>query len=896
VQPDNVLREQLVAICGSQFATGPACCTSDQVTSLSDNIKQAEAFIASCPACKNNFLSFFCTFTCSPDQGSFTNITSTQTTSEGTEAVKSLDFFVSEPYASGFFDSCKEVKFGASNGYAMDFIGGGAKDYHGFLKFLGDEKAVGSPFQIDYPSSTPPEFTPLSLSPRSCSDPELSSRCACMDCPQTCPVLPPQPDPYSSPTCHVGLTSCLTFALLLMYGLAIFAFFTGFIAQTAWRKRKERSYERVALSTDAASLNNQQPSPSSHTRPLVGASSLALYFDNDSGPPPETPRHHLGRGASLLDPIETLQPPQYKLNKILRRTFYRIGHFCASWPWLTFFFVFLAIGLLNMGWKKFAVETDPVRLWVAPNSESKLQKDFFDRNFGPFFRAEGGIFVTSPTRPTSIQNSSIIAEDLGLVLSWERLKWWEKVESDIYALQTEDGVTLDDVCFKPSGPDGACVVQSILGWFNGLENWDDHTWKEQLLNCADNPSQVECLPPFQQPLIPEMVLGGVENNNWLSAKAIITTFVVSNSLDPDVVGRAESWERVLRQYLSDLANDAPGQSGSQVFFSTGVSLEEELNKSTNTDVRIIVLSYLLMFFYVSLTLGSNAAGADEETLVGSLVTWLIGLPSLFRQKNVTASPVVNANPTPRATWYPRLPRRLFMGSKFTLGLFGIALVILSVTASVGLFSFLGVKVTLIIAEVIPFLVLAVGVDNVFILVHELDRQNAQHGPNAKGIPDPTSPQSSHDSVGADSVPLHLHPEERVARSLAKMGPSILLSSLTETVAFALGALVPMPAVRNFALYAAGSVFLNALMQVTVFVSALSLDLRRVEVRTLEGAVFIPCMLINLRPAAWIASRASVYPLESLWATPLLQAAALPDSLNVPMPLSSFKSMSKASSS
>jgi len=36
-------------------------------------------------------------------------------------------------------------------------------------------------------------------------------------------------------------------------------------------------------------------------------------------------------------------------------------------------------------------------------------------------------------------------------------------------------------------------------------------------------------------------------------------------------------------------------------------------------------------------------------------------------------------------------------------------------------------------------------------------------------------------------------------------------------------------VRNFALYAAGSVLLNALLQVTVFVSAMALDLRRLEV-------------------------------------------------------------------
>ena len=156
------------------------------------------------------------------------------------------------------------------------------------------------------------------------------------------------------------------------------------------------------------------------------------------------------------------------------------------------------------------------------------------------------------------------------------------------------------------------------------------------------------------------------------------------------------------------------------------------------------------------------------------------------------------------------------------------------------------KVTLIIAEVIPFLILAVGVDNVFILVHELDRQNSIHGPNASsdnrgttashasGIPDPsprppTFNSSRDESVDAVSMPVHLSVEERVARALAKMGPSILLSSVTEFTAFLLGALVPMPAVRNFALYAAGSVLLNAILQITVFVSALAIDLHRAEV-------------------------------------------------------------------
>jgi Niemann-Pick C1 protein len=46
----------------------------------------------------------------------------------------------------------------------------------------------------------------------------------------------------------------------------------------------------------------------------------------------------------------------------------------------------------------------------------------------------------------------------------------------------------------------------------------------------------------------------------------------------------------------------------------------------------------------------------------------------------------------------------------------VCIVLLSVSSSLGLFSYSGVAATLIIIEVVPFLVLAVGVDNIFILV------------------------------------------------------------------------------------------------------------------------------------------------------------------------------------
>lgn len=99
---------------------------------------------------------------------------------------------------------------------------------------------------------------------------------------------------------------------------------------------------------------------------------------------------------------------------------------------------------------------------------------------------------------------------------------------------------------------------------------------------------------------------------------------------------------------------------------------------------------------------------------------------------------------------------------------------------------LGIWSTLIIMEVIPFLVLAVGVDNMFILALLDARQ-----------------------------PASASPAERAAATLAAAGPSILLASTCEAVAFAVAASASMPAVRNFALCATIAVVLDFVLQARV---------------------------------------------------------------------------------
>ena len=723
--PDDAVRKKLVDICGDQWSDSDVCCDEDQLDALKTNLDRATPIINACPACKENFYNQFCTFTCSPDQSTFINVTKTEPKGDK-YLVTELDNLVSDKYASTFYDSCKDVKFGATNGKAMDFIGGGAKNYTLFLKFLGDKKFLGSPFQINFPRPNEADFPGMDAMNKHaypCDTDDEKYRCACLDCGSSCTELP---EVQEEKQCHVGLLPCLSFAVIIIYSFFLGLLCTAVAGHVAYKNHSKHKTERMRLLQDT--------SPSD---------------DEDEG--------DIVHNVGMLD-----RPTKhYFINTWCDRMFSRLGYICARFPAITIVTSVIVVGLMSLGWLRFQIETDPVNLWVSPDSAAAQEKAFFDEKFGPFFRAEQAFLV----------NDTL--EGSGPVLSYETLDWWFGVENQIQRLKSyEHGVTLDKVCFKPVGDD--CVVQSVTGYFQGdFANVSPDSWQDDLLQCVDNPSQ--CLPTFQQPLDPHLLFGGV-NETVLDAKALVVTWVVQNyPKGTPEEQRAMDFENEMKNYLKFVSDEAH-KRGLRLSFNTEVSLEQELSKSTNTDAKIVVISYIIMFLYASLALGSTT----------------LTVRSVLRN-----------------------PANALVQSKFMLGTVGILIVLMSVSASVGLFSAAGIKVTLIIAEVIPFLVLAVGVDNIFLIVHEFERINISH------------PEGS--------IP------ERVSRALGRMGPSILLSALTETTAFALGCAVGMPAVRNFAAYAAGAVFINAILQVTMFIAVLALNQQRVET---NRADCFPCVRVG----------------------------------------------------
>jgi Niemann-Pick C1 protein len=378
-----------------------------------------------------------------------------------------------------------------------------------------------------------------------------------------------------------------------------------------------------------------------------------------------------------------------------------------------------------------------------------------------------------------------------------------------------------------------------MGYFgNSLKGVNEHNWSDKLNECASAPAS--CLPPFGSPLKPTMVLGGLKDSNDTTsteveaseAKAVIITFVVNNHLELEQLDQVKEWETTLKVYLEQVTAGKsyeikdPRSLGMNMAWSTEISLESEINKSTNTDFPIVVLSYLAMFLYVAINLGGSGIVMLSAICRGFLALAKVLIRQVCRLPGNDPNSVFPAAHT-RST---SLTRQLLVESKFSLALWSILIVLLSVSTSVGLFSLLGIKITLIIAEVIPFLVLAIGVDNVFILANEVSRQNskayttlARGGLGFNGMEGLLVNEDEDDVEGLPSV------ETRIAMAVSRMGPSVLLSASCEALAFALGAIVGMPAVRNFAIYAAGAVIINTLLQMTVFVSAMSIDLHRMEV-------------------------------------------------------------------
>lgn len=155
----------------------------------------------------------------------------------------------------------------------MDFIGGGAKNYTQFLKFLGDKKLLGSPFQINFPrpiaangSQNFENMTAANPKAKACNDTDEAFRCACIDCPGSCPELAKVTE---QEYCHVGALPCLSFAVIIVYSVFLILLVTAVSGHVAYQKHNQRKSERLQLLQDAALSDDEDEGDMVHNAGMI---------------------------------------------------------------------------------------------------------------------------------------------------------------------------------------------------------------------------------------------------------------------------------------------------------------------------------------------------------------------------------------------------------------------------------------------------------------------------------------------------------------------------------------------------------------------------------------------------------------------------------------------------
>eukprot|EP00761_Pharyngomonas_kirbyi_P000435 gb/GECH01000435.1/.p1 GENE.gb/GECH01000435.1/~~gb/GECH01000435.1/.p1 ORF type:complete len:897 (+),score=185.21 gb/GECH01000435.1/:1-2691(+) len=411
----------------------------------------------------------------------------------------------------------------------------------------------------------------------------------------------------------------------------------------------------------------------------------------------------------------------------------------------------LAFGMFNLHFI-----SSPEKLWVPSSSRTVKEEHYFNEHFKPYYRIEQ-LIVTKPDTEISTakleQGQNVIDKEL-LIELWHL----QNTVSNISVEYNNSMWTLDDICYTPI-PGKGCIIQSVLEyWQNDLEKIKNTTDpQDHILSCISQSVKDDCLSSIGSPVLNNTVLGDTRmNSSYIESKALLTTYLVMND---DRADAAAAWEKEYLQVVSDFAKKSKVM---KVYYTAQISVQDEINKENSGSITIIAISYSLMFIYVAISLGEL---------------------------------------------HP-------IRSKIFLALFGIIIVILSVSASAGFCSLIGVKATLIISEVIPFLILAIGVDNMFIMANKISYDRDK------------------------SV------EDRMGDMMSRVGSSITLAALSETLAFLLGALTKMPAVQAFCLYAGIAVFINFLLQITAFAAMLSIDTRRVDSDRSEILCFVKVPQFN----------------------------------------------------
>jgi len=333
---------------------------------------------------------------------------------------------------------------------------------------------------------------------------------------------------------------------------------------------------------------------------------------------------------------------------------------------------------------------------------------------------------------------------------FDRMK---SIQQDIDKIRTKSGLTIDTQCFK--SPSGSCVVVSPLDLISSNNLTSIQTdllqaYRNNKLMGNGRQASVN-FPGLFGNLEIDQASGNISAT---SIRIVYPVHVAEDSKQYDKINEFDGeYKKLMEKWSGDLQ-----KYDLDVIFQSPTTADKSVNENSGGDISLMVIAICIMLALCTLFMARVSDTVESHFLIGivAIFSIILGIGSGFG--------IIMA----AGQWY---------------------------VAFVG---------------VLPFLVLAVGVDDMFIMVDELDST----APNIRG-------------------------EDRIAHVLKNIGAPITMTTLTDLVAFAISTVSDFPGIRYFAQYAAVSLATTYLMMMTLFLGVLKFDIQRVEKGRRD---YFPCCL------------------------------------------------------
>ncbi|XP_057299716.1 patched domain-containing protein 3-like isoform X2 [Hydractinia symbiolongicarpus] len=342
--------------------------------------------------------------------------------------------------------------------------------------------------------------------------------------------------------------------------------------------------------------------------------------------------------------------------------------------------------------------------------------------------------------PPQFRVVTIIVEDSN-VLTTATFKALIEVDQKIKKIGNGTDISWDKMCLPP------CIPNTILSLWNynyaKIKSLDQNA----ILKDVNNPKPVK----FGDPVPLTLLLGEISydnNKNITGAKATKMSYFLKNqevfvkSKGRKIDEKGEEWET---EFDNVFKIEIPGV---KIYRYSITGFQEDSRSSLGNDLQFLFVGYILIIVYLAVMLGS----------------------------------------------FSRINHKVW------LAFAGVICIGLSIGIAYGLSSAFQLFVSPV-HNILPFLLLGIGVDDVFVIVQNW---NNFGGPENKD----------------NAIP------ENVAVAMRHAGVSILVTSFTDICAFLIGATTVLPALRSFCIFAGIGVFAVFILTCTFFVAWLALDSRR----------------------------------------------------------------------